>query len=203
MGILLRNLPLAWKLNRGAGVALAVKDLDRCLELDPHDAWAFAERGLARLDQGEAEGAVADFDAALALEPMLVAALAGRGRARFATGDWDEALEDLDQAVWLDPVGAVHRSGFSSSPAPFAPGTLMSVRGAGLASSTTTATSLPWPTTLGGTQLLANGQAVALSEVAPDHITFLAPNSTAAFAASAPAAKSARRAQLPRCIPPG
>src|SRR5205807_1087387 len=83
------------------------------------------------------------------------------------------------QSVWLDPVGAVHRAGLSSSPAPFAPGTLMSVRGAGLASSTTTAASLPWPTTLGGSQLPANGQLAALSEVAADHITFLLPNATA------------------------
>ena len=84
-----------------------------------------------------------------------------------------------NQPVWLDPVGATHRAGLSTSPAPFAPGTLMSVRGAGLSAASVISSSLPWPTSLAGTQLLANGQTAALYEVAPDHITFLLPNATA------------------------
>src|SRR5260370_15415541 len=84
-----------------------------------------------------------------------------------------------NQSVWLDPVGATHRAGLSTSPAPFAPGTWMSVRGAGLAATTATSSSLPWSTSLGETQLLANGQAAALYEVAPDHVTFILPNATA------------------------
>jgi len=83
------------------------------------------------------------------------------------------------QSVWLDPAGAVHLAGFSTSPAPFAPGTLMSIRGSGLASGTTHAPSAPLQTTLGGTQLLANGQPAALYEVAADHITFVLPFATA------------------------
>ena len=82
------------------------------------------------------------------------------------------------QSVWLDPAGAVHRAGFSSSPAPFAPGTLMSVRGIGLAGGSSRAPSVPLPASLGGTQLLANGQPAAIYEVASDHITFVLPFAT-------------------------
>jgi uncharacterized protein (TIGR03437 family) len=42
-----------------------------------------------------------------------------------------------------------------------------------------TSSSLPRPTSLAGTQLIVTGQAAALYEVAPDHITFLLPNATA------------------------
>jgi len=59
-----------------------------------------------------------------------------------------------NQAVWLDPAGATHRAGFSSSPARFASGTLVSVRGAGLATTTMSVSTVPFLTTLGGTQLL-------------------------------------------------
>src|SRR5260370_29043839 len=84
-----------------------------------------------------------------------------------------------NQSVWLDPVGATHRAGLSTSPARFAPGALMSVRGAGLAAATATSSSPPWSTSLGETQLLANGQAAAIYEVAPDHVTLILPNATA------------------------
>jgi uncharacterized protein (TIGR03437 family) len=55
----------------------------------------------------------------------------------------------------------------------------MSVRGSGLAATTTRAPAAPLPAILGGTQLLANGQPSPLYEVAADRITFVLPFATA------------------------
>jgi len=67
----------------------------------------------------------------------------------------------------------------SAHPFPFAPGTLVKVRGSGLAASALSYDSLPLPTALGGTSLTANGQAVGLVSVAPEAITFVMPFATA------------------------
>jgi uncharacterized protein (TIGR03437 family) len=79
------------------------------------------------------------------------------------------------QGPWLDPGGARHEAGFSTDPAPFAGGTLMSVSGIGLAASAESAHGIPLPFTLGGTSLTVSGQPAALTSVAPDRITFILP----------------------------
>ena len=83
------------------------------------------------------------------------------------------------QSVFLDPNGPVQTATASAHPFPFAPGTLVTVRGAGLAKDTQTAGGTPLPTSLGLTSLSANGQAVGLMRVAPDAITFVMPWATA------------------------
>ncbi len=83
------------------------------------------------------------------------------------------------QSVFLDPNGPMQAATASAHPFPFAPGTLVMVRGAGLASSIQAATGLPLPTSLGATSLTANGQPVGLIRVASDSITFVMPWATA------------------------
>jgi tetratricopeptide (TPR) repeat protein len=56
-------------------------------------------RGLARLDAGDAAGAEADLDAALAAVPDDAAVLAARGRAHLVLDDGDAALADADAAI--------------------------------------------------------------------------------------------------------
>jgi uncharacterized protein (TIGR03437 family) len=68
---------------------------------------------------------------------------------------------------------------FSAHPFPFAPGTLVTLRGSGLANSALSASSLPLQTTLGSTSLTANGQPVGLVSVSPTTITFVMPWATA------------------------
>lgn len=83
------------------------------------------------------------------------------------------------QTVFLDPNGPMQAATASAHPFPFAPGSLVVVRGAGLATSTQTATGVPLPTGLGATSLTANGQPVGLLRVASDAITFVMPWATA------------------------
>jgi len=79
------------------------------------------------------------------------------------------------QTAFLDPNGPIQAATASAHPFPFAPGTLVTVRGAGLAKDTQTATGTPLPTTIGSTSLTANGQPVGLTRVAPDSVTFVMP----------------------------
>src|SRR5260370_11153479 len=83
------------------------------------------------------------------------------------------------QSVFLDPNGPMQAATASAHPFPFAPGTLVTVRGAGLANNTQAATGTPLPTSLGSTSLTANGQLVGLIRVSPDAITFVMPWTTA------------------------
>ena len=83
------------------------------------------------------------------------------------------------QIVFLDPNGPMQAATASAHPFPLAPGTLVTVRGAGLAKDTQTATATPLPTSLGSTSLSANGQPVGLMGVGPDAITFVMPWATA------------------------
>jgi hypothetical protein len=83
------------------------------------------------------------------------------------------------QRVFLDPNGPIQAATATAHPFPFAPGTLITVRGAGLATNAQGATGTPLPTTLGSTSLMANVQPVGLMRVAPDSITFVMPWATA------------------------
>jgi uncharacterized protein (TIGR03437 family) len=83
-----------------------------------------------------------------------------------------------EQTVFLDPNGPMQVATASAHPFPFAPGTMVTVRGAGLAKDKQSATGTPLPTTLGSTSLTANGQQVGLVRVAPDAITFVMPWAT-------------------------
>jgi Flp pilus assembly protein TadD len=51
-------------------LARALSDFDRALELNPHFADAYAQRGLARLRRGDEAGAARDFAQCLAPEPV-------------------------------------------------------------------------------------------------------------------------------------
>jgi uncharacterized protein (TIGR03437 family) len=82
------------------------------------------------------------------------------------------------QNVFLDPNGPIQVATASAHPFPFAPGSLVTVRGTGLAKDIQTATGTPLPTAIGSTSLTANGQPVGLTHVTPDSITFVMPWAT-------------------------
>jgi tetratricopeptide (TPR) repeat protein len=81
----------------------AITDYDQAIALDPDDAVAYNNRGLARYDQGDPEGAIADYDRAMALNPDYAAAHNNRGVARRSLDDLEGAIVDYDRAIALDP----------------------------------------------------------------------------------------------------
>jgi tetratricopeptide (TPR) repeat protein len=82
----------------------ALKNFDAAVAADAKSAAARVERSKARLETGDAKGALADADDAVALEPGLGEAYAARADANRALGKREaELLEDYEKAAKLDP----------------------------------------------------------------------------------------------------
>ncbi|MCS6841548.1 MAG: tetratricopeptide repeat protein [Roseiflexus sp.] len=86
--------------------AQAIAAYDRALELDPKNAIACYNRGLARRAQGDLTQAIADYTCAIELNSEYVSAYLSRGSARRAQGDLAGALADYKHALKLDPRSA-------------------------------------------------------------------------------------------------
>jgi tetratricopeptide (TPR) repeat protein len=85
-------------------------DLDRAIaayseavRLDPKNAFAFANRGIAYSKKGDNDRAIADYDEAIRLNPTYALAFANRSVAYSNKGDYDRAIADSDEAIRLDP----------------------------------------------------------------------------------------------------
>jgi len=85
----------------------AIANYDKAILLDPDNALAYNNRGLARFDQGQLGAAIADYDQAIQLSPDLAGAYNNRGNTRFEQGKLDAAIADYDQAIQLDPDDAI------------------------------------------------------------------------------------------------
>ena len=73
---------------------------------DPFTAYAYASRGLARLNLGDFDQAIEDYARALRIRPKLTEAYLGRGIALDAEGEYDRAVLDYDRAISIDPKSA-------------------------------------------------------------------------------------------------
>jgi uncharacterized protein (TIGR03437 family) len=79
--------------------------------------------------------------------------------------------------VFVSPVGVVNAASSAPFTAGIAPGELITLYGANLASSTTVASSLPFPTKLGGVQVLINNIAAPVYVVSPGQVSAIVPYS--------------------------
>ena len=82
---------------------LAIECYNKAIALDPEDAEAFYNRGLAYDKKGEFDLAIQDFDQAIALNPEDAKAFYNRGVAYNKKGEFDRAIEDFNQAIALNP----------------------------------------------------------------------------------------------------
>jgi len=73
------------------------------IRLDPTDAIAYSNRGLARLDRKDYTGAIADYDEALKLTPRSAWSLYGRGIAKRHKGLTKEGDADIAAATAIAP----------------------------------------------------------------------------------------------------
>ena len=87
--------------------AAAIADLSHAIELKPNDQDLFNDRGVAKWNQGDIEGAIADYNQSIAINPK-TAARAYRNRAllKSSKGDKDGAITDYNQAIELEPKNA-------------------------------------------------------------------------------------------------
>jgi len=82
---------------------LALADFDRCLQLDPDWAWAFAARGEAYLRMGRLDQAITDCRMAIQYQPEYIAGYYTRGLAYQEKGDTKRARADFETVVQLSP----------------------------------------------------------------------------------------------------
>ncbi len=85
---------------------LAVKHVDRVIQLRPHDARGYAWRGRVLRLEYEKDRALSDLDQAIRLDPRLVMAYQERGGVYSDLNRFDEAMRDFAEAIRLDPNGA-------------------------------------------------------------------------------------------------
>ena len=69
-------------------------------------AVALNNRGVARQDKGDLDGAIQDYNEAIRLKPDYAIAFLSRGTARRVKGDLDGAIQDDNQAIRLKPDDA-------------------------------------------------------------------------------------------------
>src|SRR4030042_3305654 len=81
----------------------AIREYSKAIELDPDNAVAWNNRGLAYLYKEQYDLAIADYVKAIELDPWSVMAYAGRGNAYFGQGYYDLAIAYYNKTIELDP----------------------------------------------------------------------------------------------------
>ena len=70
---------------------------------NPKEASAYNERGIAKGDKGDFDGAVADYTRAIELDPKFTEAYYNRGLAKKHKGDLDGAIADYNRVIEINP----------------------------------------------------------------------------------------------------
>lgn len=83
--------------------AEALDALDRLLVLDSSNADAYYNRGLAKANLDDTDGAIADYRSAIAVDPQHAEAHFQLGSELIALGAVDEGMDEVDRAIELDP----------------------------------------------------------------------------------------------------
>lgn len=81
----------------------AIADFNEAIRLDPHNAAAYLDRGLAYEDECQWREAINDYTIAIRLDPGNAVAFLCRGNAYFGRDDFDRAISDYSEAIRLNP----------------------------------------------------------------------------------------------------
>ncbi|WP_019354863.1 tetratricopeptide repeat protein [Streptomyces sp. AA1529] len=84
----------------------ALRSLNRMIDVNPHDAWALAQRGSLNRLTGNYEQALRDLNGALQADRSNTWALAELGAVNRVTGRYGQALSDLQRVLEVDPDNA-------------------------------------------------------------------------------------------------
>lgn len=103
------------------------------------------------------------------------------------------AASPTGSGVFVNPQGVVNAASFAPVGAPLSPGGFFTIFGSGLAAGTVVAQSLPFPTTLGGVQVLVNNVAAPLYLVSANQISALVPLAASGTTASIVVVNGAQR----------
>jgi tetratricopeptide (TPR) repeat protein len=81
----------------------AIRRYDKAIEIDPNNASAWTNKGLALAKIGKHNGAIECFDKALGIDPNNVLAWTNKGYVLHGLGKYKEAIEYYDKALQVDP----------------------------------------------------------------------------------------------------
>ena len=73
------------------------------IRINPEEAAASVQRGIACRQRGDINQALLEFDRAIACDPESALAFQGRANTYSTRGDFDKAITDYDRAIELDP----------------------------------------------------------------------------------------------------
>jgi lipoprotein NlpI len=79
-------------------------DYDKAIELNPSNASAYFNRGMAKDDLRDFAGAIVDYDKAIELDPSDAWAYFSRGNAKYVFKNFAGAILDYDKAIEVDPT---------------------------------------------------------------------------------------------------
>jgi tetratricopeptide (TPR) repeat protein len=82
---------------------LAAKAFSEAIEVNPRNAVAYCNRGVARFFIGDHEGAIEDFTRALKINPRYTEAYCNRGGLLAKKGDYEKAVADYTKALKINP----------------------------------------------------------------------------------------------------
>ena len=77
----------------------AIADFNHALQLDPKNAQAYINRGIAKAHRGDPDAAIGDYNRALAVDSKYALAYLNRGVAKQVKGEIDSAIVDYDHAL--------------------------------------------------------------------------------------------------------
>jgi tetratricopeptide (TPR) repeat protein len=82
---------------------LAISEFNKALEINPRDANAYYNRGLAYWHEGKFDQAILDYSKAIEINPGLAEAYINRGSAYSKKKQYDQAISDYDKALERNP----------------------------------------------------------------------------------------------------
>jgi tetratricopeptide (TPR) repeat protein len=84
-----------------------IDDLTQAIKLNPQDAFAYANRGVAYRQKDDCDRAIQDYSKAIQLVPNYAWAYGTRGAAYSMKGEYDRAIQDYSKAIALNPQDAI------------------------------------------------------------------------------------------------
>lgn len=84
----------------------AIESYSEAIKLDPNNADAYNNRGIAYGKKGEHDLAIKDFNKAIDLNPNSANAYGNRGNVHFNKGEYDRTISDFSKAIDLNPDSA-------------------------------------------------------------------------------------------------
>jgi uncharacterized protein (TIGR03437 family) len=142
----------------------------------------FPELGASKIGRITTAGVVTEYPVPTANSGPYGIAVGPDGTLWFTEENGDKVGDVISSSSpAISSGGVVNAAGFAPSPAPVAPGSIVSIFGSALATATTQTSTVPLPSTVSGTQVLMNGLAAPLFFVSPGQINAQIPWEMAAY----------------------